>query len=71
MSRLTVWEAGTGRQILQTDDAAKIADALLVPNAAIVREGDAYLFHVLPPEEGTEAAVSLAWSIISTDMTNT
>jgi hypothetical protein len=29
---------------------------------AIVREDGAYLFHVLPPEEGTAATVSLAWS---------
>lgn len=28
MSRLTVWEADTGRQVLTTEDAAKIADAL-------------------------------------------
>ncbi len=31
-------------------------------SVAIVREGDAYLFHVLPPEDGQQAAVSLAWS---------
>jgi 1,2-dihydroxy-3-keto-5-methylthiopentene dioxygenase len=28
MSRLTVWEAGTGREVLRTEDAAAIAEAL-------------------------------------------
>lgn len=28
MSRLTVWEAATGREILQTEDAARIAETL-------------------------------------------
>ncbi len=28
MSRLTVWEADTGREVLKTEDAARIAEAL-------------------------------------------